>query len=205
MILVGRYMSPFVRRAGIVLQTLGLAYDRQELSTADDKDAIRKINPVGRVPSLILEGGETIIDSHAIIDHALEVADGNNALLPANGPARRAILRTSFIGQGVMEKSVASSYERNRRPAEFVYQGWVDMVEEQAASGLAALNDLAANGGEWLHGDHMTLADINAVVAHDFGHRAVPALMKANDFTALAALADRCNQLPAFANTQFKG
>jgi len=205
MILVGRNLSPFVRRSAIVLKTLGLDFESKGLSTADDNDEILKINPVGRVPSLILDDGETVVDSQAIIDHALEVGDPDNQLLAQSGAERRAVLRISAIAQGAMEKAVASSYERNRRPKEKVYKGWVEKVDAQTASALASLEEMAKAGGDWIHGDHMTLADINAAVAYDFVSIAEPYLVKDGAFPALAALSARCNELPAFAETRWKG
>lgn len=205
MILVGRNLSPFVRRSAIVLKTLGLDFESKGLSTADDTDEILKINPVGRVPSLILDDGETIVDSQAIIDHALEVGDPDNRLLAQSGAERRAVLRISAIAQGAMEKAVASSYERNRRPKEKVFKGWVEQVDAQNASALASLDAMAKADGDWIHGDHMTLADINAAVAYDFVSIAEPYLVKGDAFPALAALSARCNELPAFAETRWKG
>ncbi len=201
--LIGRNMSPFVRRTSIVLKLLGLEYEQVELSTADDTDKIAKINPVIRVPSMVLDDGETLLDSNAIIDHLLEVGDPEHRLLPASGAERRAVLRLAAIGHGVMEKGVSSSYERNRRPKEFVYDGWVKQVEGQVQSGLAALNEAASNG-DYIHGDHLTLADVNAVVAHDFVTMAEPYLMKNDPYPALSALAKRCGEQAEFADTVFK-
>lgn len=205
MILVGRNLSPFVRRTAVVLKTLGLPFDTKGLSTADDAAEILKINPVGRVPSLQLDDGEVLVDSAAIIDYALETSGPDNGLLAASGADRRAVLKISAIAQGAMEKAVASAYERNRRPKEMVYQGWVDHVEGQTSSALRSLEDMAAAAGEWLHGDRLTLADINAVCALDFIRIAVPYLVEAGTYPALESLSARCNELPAFAETQWKG
>ncbi len=182
---------------------MDLPYDQRGLSTADDTAEIAKVNPVARVPSLLLDDGESLIDSSAIIDHLLEVGDPGHRLLPADGAGRRAVLRFAAIGHGVMEKAVSSSYERNRRPKEKIFDGWVNQVEGQVTGGLAALNDAAA-AGDWLYGDHLTLADINAVVAHDFTATAVPYLVKDNPYPALADLSRRCNEQAAFADTVFK-
>jgi glutathione S-transferase len=84
---------------------------------------------VVRVPSLVLYGGETLVDSGAIIDHLLEVGDPEHRLLPASGTERRAVLRLAAIGHGIMEKGVSSSYERNRQPKEKIFDGWVNRVE----------------------------------------------------------------------------
>ena len=62
-----------------------LAYRQVGLSTADETAEIAKFNPVVRVPSLVLDGGETLVDNSAIIDHLLEVGDPEHRLLPASG------------------------------------------------------------------------------------------------------------------------
>ena len=71
MILVGQYDSPFVRRVAISLRVLGFAYEHDTRSVFADFDAMRAINPLGRIPSLILPDGETLIDSAAILDWRL--------------------------------------------------------------------------------------------------------------------------------------
>ena len=119
--LIGRNLSPFVRRTAVILTLVNQPFDQRALSTTDDEDELSKINPVTRVPSLIMDDGECLIDSNAIIDHLLEVGDPDNSLLPASGVDRRNILRLAAIGHGVMEKGVASAYERGRRPKELVY------------------------------------------------------------------------------------
>lgn len=205
MILIGRYLSPFVRRSATVLKTLGLEFERKELSTADDKDEIMAINPVGRVPALILDGGEAIVDSHAIIDHALETGDPDGRLMPKSGPERRAVLRTSIIAVGAMEKAVVSSYERNRRPEDKIWDGWWSAAENQAASALKMLDTQAAAAGDWLHGDHMTLADVDATIARDFVRIACKHMLEGDPYPALTALAARCDALPAFDETQWRG
>ncbi len=187
------------------MKTLGMAFETKSLSTADDTAEIRKFNPVGRVPSLALDDGEVLVDSAAIIDYVLEVADPDGRLLPKSGPNRRTVLRTAAIGQGAMDKTVASVYERMRRPKDKVFQGWVDLVDGQTVSALASLEALAASGGEWMHGNGMSLADINAVVVFDQINRSVPYLLKDDPYPALAALSARCNRLPAFAETFVKG
>ena len=201
MILIGRNLSPFVRRTSIVLRLLGLEYEQKALSTADDIAEITVSNPVGRVPALVLDSGEVLADSGAIIDHLVEAHDPERRLLPAAGADRRAVLRTTAIAHGVMEKAVASSYERNRRPTEKVFQGWVDRVEGQAKTGLAALEAAAASARDWLHGGTVTVADITVICAYDFVAVSVPSLLERNSYPALAALAAKGNAIPNIGET----
>jgi len=188
MILVGRNVSPFVRRTSVVLKLLGVDYEQKMLSTADDLPDILKSNPVGRVPALILADGETLLDSGAIIDHLVETHDTERKLVPASGAARRAVLKTTALAHGVMEKGVSSSYERNRRPQEKVYQDWVDRCDGQAESGLRALEAQAAQAtSEWLHGDEITLGDITAVLAYEFVRASARYVIDRHESPALAA------------------
>ena len=69
MILIGQYDSPFVRRVGIALTLYGLPFRQEPWSVFGDADRIRPLNPLTRVPTLVLDDGESLIDSHMILDH----------------------------------------------------------------------------------------------------------------------------------------
>ena len=68
MILVGQYDSPYTRRVAISLMVLGIPYEHDTRSVFGDFDSMRKTNPLGRIPSLILDDGTVLIDSAAILD-----------------------------------------------------------------------------------------------------------------------------------------
>lgn len=206
MILIGRYLSPFARRTAIILKTLDMDFESKALAATPENAELVAINPLGRVPALILDDGEVLIDSAAIIDHLLEVGDPDNSLLAAGGADRRAVLRLVGIAQGTMEKTVGAVYEQTKRPEGSHHQPWLDQLRLQASGGFDHLEN-AAGGGTWLHGAGLTLADINAVVAYDFA-RYLPFtqdLVATGKYPALAALSARCNALPAFAETAWSG
>ena len=92
--LLGRDLSPFVRRTATVMNLLGLEYERQIVATGEDGDLIRTYNPLGRVPALILDD-EVLIDSTAILDYVLELAE-HQTLLPRSGSVRRRV--TEAVG-----------------------------------------------------------------------------------------------------------
>jgi glutathione S-transferase len=89
MILVGQYDSPYVRRVAVSLRLLGFGYEHDTRSVFADFDALRQVNPVGRIPSLVLDDGEVLIDSAAILDWLDRAVGPERALLPHDGPARR--------------------------------------------------------------------------------------------------------------------
>ena len=137
------------------------------LATADSIQDIAKFN-LGRVPSLVLDDSEILIDSSAIIDYLLELKDQNGDLLPKTGSERRSVLRTVAIAHGVMEKGVASSYEQTRRSPEKVSDEWLSYLQKQIIWGLEDLERKAEHTSEWLHGDRLTLADVTSICAFDY-------------------------------------
>src|SRR5690242_660026 len=69
MILIGQYDSPFVRRVAIALRLYGIGYEHRPWSTFGDAERIAPFNPLRRVPTLVLDDGEVLIESGAILDH----------------------------------------------------------------------------------------------------------------------------------------
>ncbi|XXT32070.1 glutathione S-transferase family protein [Sorangium sp. So ce448] len=92
MILIGQYDSPFVRRVAVALQHYGLAYEHRPWSVWADAESIAKYNPLRRVPVLVTDGGEPLVESAAILDALDDLVGPDRALLPRSGEARRAAL-----------------------------------------------------------------------------------------------------------------
>ncbi len=196
--LFGRYMSPFVRRAAVTARHYGLAYENVALSTIDDRDGIRTVNPVTRVPALELPDGTVIVDSSVIIDHFDRQVEPDRRLVPASGHRRTEILSLTAIALGAAEKMILRFYEQHRRPAEFVYRPWVDACLDQMNDGLAHLE--ARLNGPWIAGGVFSHADIAAAVTLSTLHRidADIGAATAGRFPRLSGLTDRCEEMPAF-------
>ncbi|MBC7973376.1 MAG: glutathione S-transferase family protein, partial [Myxococcales bacterium] len=139
MILVGQYDSPYVRRVAISLHLLELPFTRNPISVFGDADAMREINPLGRIPSLVLEDGEVLIDSAAILDYLDEQVGPARALLPVSGEPRRHALQIIAIATGAIDKAGAIAYERMLRPLDKQHAPWLERCAVQLASALAAL------------------------------------------------------------------
>lgn len=204
MILIGRDLSPFTRRVAVSLSLLGFAFERKQLSTATDGAEIKKHNPLVRVPALVLDDGETLIDSAAILDYLDDCVGSAKALVPSTGAERRQIMRLVVLAQGVMEKAVAAFYERTRRPADKVHAPWLALLESQITQGLMALEAVLEPGAEWMALSKMTQADISAVVALDFVAVTSSHLLGGLEIAKLQDLAKRLNALPAFSETKPK-
>ena len=112
MILIGQYDSPFVRRVAIALRLYAMAYEHRPWSTFADADRIAQFNPLRRVPALILDSGEVLIDSAAILDHLDEDAGPSRALIAASGDRRRNALKVCALATGLADKAVSLIYEQ---------------------------------------------------------------------------------------------
>jgi glutathione S-transferase len=164
MILVGQYDSPFVRRVAVSLHVLGLPFERSGLSVFSDADAMREINPLGRVPTLVLADGEALVDSAAILDHLDELVGPARALLPEKGPERRHALQLTALATGAIDKAGAIAYERLLRPADRVHQPWIERNKVQLETALCELEALVPTRG-WLSGDRLMQPDITVATA----------------------------------------
>jgi glutathione S-transferase len=203
MILVGRYASPFVRRVGVVLQTLGTPYEHKVLSTAKDVEAIKSYNPIAKVPVLVLENGEHLIESAAIIEAILEMTP-NQKLLAPSGAARRHTLQHCAIMTSGLDKSIQIIYEPLKRPAEKVHEPFLDGLRAQVRASLEILEGLAAKG-TFPGGAQANLADITVAVGWFFLHKMMPKVAAPEQFPNLVALSARCEALPAFKACKLEG
>lgn len=201
MILIGQLDSPFVRRVAVTLNLYGLAFERQVLSVYSDLEALLAVNPLGKVPALELDDGETLVDSQAILDHLDEVAGPKQALTPPRGAARRHVLRRVTVALGLAEKAVALRGELFRRAPGTTDPAWTVRLEQQVCSSLAWLE--AQMSVPWFSGSRMMQDDVTAAIAHTFLVNKLPELMAGQSCPRLARLAAACEDLPAFRAAPF--
>jgi glutathione S-transferase len=202
MFLIGQYDSPFVRRVAIAMRLYGIAFEHKPWSTFGDADKIAPYNPLLRVPTLVLDDGEALIESTAIIDHLDELARdqekiAGEAMLPSRGEARRRQLRFCALATGLGDKSVSLLYERVLRKEQL--ELWVERCEAQIKGVLDVLEQArAAVTTPWLNGDRIGHSDIAVACVLRFTREAHPHLFDGSRYQALAAHAARCEALPAF-------
>ena len=204
MLLIGMFDSPFVRRVAITLKLMELPFEHANWSIGRDFDRIREYNPLGRVPTLITDDGEALMESGAILDYLDERAGAERALLPRAGAERRRALNLMAMATGAAEKGVLQIYERVFRPEEKRHLPWTDRCRAQMNGSLAAIDRYLGERGvsQWLVGKRMTQADITAVCVFTFLNDALRVGADAAMFSSLATLAARCESLPVFQETR---
>ena len=195
--LIGHYDSPFVRRVGISLHILGIPFERQLLSVFSNADELRAYNPVGRVPALVLEDGEVLVDSAAILDHLDEVAGPGQALMPPKGKSRRDALQRIALATGISDKAVAIVYER-RNHGDAVDAGWIARCRGQQDAALAALEDRFAADPPGSAG--LMQPEITVATALGYLRLRLPLreALPPGRYPALQALSGRAEAHPAF-------
>jgi len=197
MILIGQYDSPFVRRVAIALHLYGIAYEHRPWSTFGDGDRIAQFNPLRRVPTLVLDDGEVLIDSAAILDHLDEGVDPSRALIAHGGPARRRALKVCALATGLADKAVSLVYERVLHQQ--ISQAWIDRCVGQVGGVLDALQaDRAGRSSAFWFGDAIGHADIAVACVLRFAAEAHSAQFDIARWPALASHASRCEALPPF-------
>jgi glutathione S-transferase len=204
MLLIGMFDSPFVRRVAVSMKLLEMPFDHANWSVGRDFDRIREFNPLGRVPTLVTEDDERLMESSAILDYLDERAGPDRALLPRSGRERRAALNLMALATGAAEKGVLQLYERVFRPEEKRHSPWVARCHAQMSASLAALDRRVGERGvsQWLVGKRMTQADITAACAFTFLDDALRVGTDRVMYASLATLAARCESLPAFQETR---
>ncbi|MGJ4970186.1 MULTISPECIES: glutathione S-transferase family protein [unclassified Bradyrhizobium] len=197
MFLIGQYDSPFVRRTAIALKLYGVPFEHKPWSTFGDADKIAPYNPLLRVPVLVLDDGEALIDSAAILDHLDEAVGPERAMLARSGALRRRQLHTIALATGLGDKAVSLIYERVLRKDRLAL--WVARCEAQISGVLAMLEAERADvTSAYWYGDNIGHADIAVACVLRFTREAHPHLFDAARYPALAAHAARCEALPPF-------
>lgn len=195
--LVGRLLSPYVRRVAVTLNHYEMPFERLVLSAIDDEVERERINPVGRVPALVLSDTETLVDSYAILDHLDESAD-TKPLMPASGALRRTALKQIAIATGAIDRAMTANAERRRTPPDDLR---LTRLLRQCAKGFGALEALL-EPESYFGGDSIGQADITAVVGLTFVEHIFPGTLLRSEMPKLFALADRAERLPEFSSAQ---
>ena len=161
--LIGSLTSPYVRKVRVVMAEKKLDY-QFELEDVWGSDNILKINPLGKVPCLVMEGQDSItgavFDSRVIVEY-VDTLSPVGRLIPERGRERCEVRTWEALADGLIDACIAARLERTwsgRAPGEHS-EAW---VERQMNKVLASLQAMANGLGEknWCSGNHFTLADI---------------------------------------------
>ncbi len=190
--------SPFGRKVKIAAALAGLT-DRIEVVAADTNDpseVLRQQNPLGKIPTLVLEDGSTLFDSRVIVEYLDHLAGGR--LIPA-GPARFPALRQQALADGVMDAALLQVYEGRYRGEDKREPKWPELQAGKVQRGLDHAEARLATPSPDLHIGHVALACALGYLDLRFEGR-----WRANYPRLVAWLDDFSARVPAFEATRVK-
>jgi glutathione S-transferase len=199
MILIGQYDSPFVRRVGIALTLYDVTYEHKPWSVFGDWREIAPYNPLTRVPTLVLDNGEVLIESHAMLDYLDDLVGEDRAMFPAHGAERYRAIKVAALATGAADKAVSMFYEKRLHVDGAASALWIERCQRQINGALAELESLrgSRNGG-FITGARLGHADIAIACACRFITEAHPGLIDMAQYPELAAQNAKLEALPVF-------
>lgn len=132
--------SPFGRKVILAATLAGLpmAFSVTVADTNDASDSLRQENPLGKIPSLLLDDGSVLYDSRVIVEW-LDMQAGGDCLIPRDPGARIKVLTFQALCDGLMDAAVVSRYEIAFREAPLRSQKWLDHQAGKINRALEAL------------------------------------------------------------------
>lgn len=197
MILIGQFDSSFVRRVAIALTLYGLPFEHRPWSVFSDMEKVRPLNPLMRVPTLVLDDEDVLFDSHLIIAYLERLVPPERSLWPATDPDRHRALKIAALATGTADKGVSLFYEKVLHKE--VSPLWVERCRAQIAGALSMLEeDREGRNGSYWFGDAIGHADIAVACAIRHTTEALPDVVAMQDYPALRAHCERLEALPVF-------
>ncbi len=197
--LLGSLASPYVRKVRVVLaeKKLDCQFELENVWAADT--TIQAVNPLGKVPCLIMDDGNSMIDSRVMVEY-LDTLTPVCKLLPPNGRDRADVKCWEALADGVLDAAILVRLERTQRPAELQSEAWVERQMRKVALGLASM---AQRLGEspFCAGNHYTLADVAVGCALGWLSFRFPEIAWRDDHPNLAKLLDKLSERQSFKDT----
>ena len=198
--LIGSPTSPYVRKVRMVMAEKKLDF---QLVVEDpwSGDAVLKANPLGKVPCLVMEGGEAVFDSRVIVEY-LDTLSPVGKLIPASGRERVEIRTWEALADGLLDAAVLARLEATwpgRAPVQRC-QAWIDRQMSRVASSLKAMSQ-GLGETPWCAGNALTLADIAVGCALGYMDCSFPHIDWRGDYPNLERLHARIAARPSYAET----
>lgn len=196
--LIGNLTSPYVRKVRIVLAEKKMDCELEIAAPLEASSPLWRLNPLGRIPVLVLDDETPLFDSPVIVEYIDKVTP-NNKLLPEPNRARTEVKRWEALSDGLLDAAVTVVYE-NRRPKKEQSASWIALQNETITHSLAFM---AQELGEqpFCMGTHFSLADIAVGTALGYLSFRFPAIDWRTDYPNLARLYEKLMQRPSFAET----
>lgn len=200
--LIGSNASPYVRKVRVVMAEKRLDYQFVQEDVWAPDTTIASSNPLGKVPCLVMEGGEAMFDSRVIVEY-LDTLSPVGKLIPQQGRERAEVKTWEALADGVMDAGVLCRLEATwaGRAEGERSQTWMDRQRAKMVGGIAAM---AKGLGDkpFCSGIHLSLSDIAVGCALGWIEFRFPDIDWRSQYSNLAKLQDKLLQRPSFADTK---
>jgi glutathione S-transferase len=155
--------SPYARKVTITAALKGLEERIERVLTDSapaDNASLRRDNPLAKIPTLVLENGTRIFDSHVICEY-LDAVGSGPALFPKEVEARARTLTLAALGDGILDAALLLVYEKRLRPEEKWHAPWTERQWHKIDGALGWLEANAAAWSQWTGAPdygHVTIA-----------------------------------------------
>ena len=159
--LLGTNTSPYVRKVRLILLEKNIPHTYLIDPPREPGSQVARVNPLGRIPALILDDETCVFDSAVITDY-VDTLNDTPVLLPrSNALARMRVKRWEALADGMMDSAVAVRTE-SMRPANNQEAANITLHNTAITRALAYAAD-QLGGNVWCEGDSITLADLALV------------------------------------------
>ncbi|HEX7888519.1 MAG TPA: glutathione S-transferase N-terminal domain-containing protein [Ramlibacter sp.] len=199
--LIGSTTSPYVRKVRVVMAEKKLDYQFIEEDVWSADTSIMHSNPLGKVPCLVMEGGEALFDSRVIVEY-LDTLSPVGKLIPPVGRERAEVKTWEALADGVMDALILARLEGHwsGRTAEQRSQAWIDRQLSKAQSSLKAMSQ-GLGDKPFCAGIYLSLADIAVGCALGYLDFRFKDIDWRAEYPNLAKLQDKLVQRPSFVET----
>jgi glutathione S-transferase len=199
--LIGSNASPYVRKVRIVMAEKKLDYNFVIEDVWSEQTRISDSNPLGKVPCLVMEGGEALFDSRVIVEY-LDTLSPVGKLIPGVGRERAEVKTWEALADGVMDAALLARMEAiwTGRTEAQRSQAWIDRQLGKIHASLAAMGK-GLSDKPFCTGIHLSLADIAVGCALDYLDFRFPQIDWRAAHPNLARLQEKLAQRPSFAET----
>ena len=199
--LIGSLTSPYVRKVRVVLAEKKLEFQLVEEDVWSKDSSISTANPLGKVPCLIMEGGEAMFDSRVITEY-LDTMSPVGKLIPTSGRERAEVKTWEALADGLLDAAITARLEATwtgRTDAQRC-SAWIDRQMDKIHASLAAMERGLADK-PFCSGVHLSLSDVAVGCALGYLDFRFPALDWRNAHPQLARLFEKLAQRPSFIDT----
>lgn len=199
--LIGSLTSPFVRKVRVVLaeKKLDYKFDIEDVWSADS--TIMASNPLGKVPCLVMEGGEAIFDSRVIVEY-VDTLSPVGKLIPLSGRERVEVRTWEALADGLLDAAILARMEQtwSGRTEAQRSQAWIDRQLDKVHASVKAMS-LGLGDRPWCTGNHHSLADIAVGCALGYLDFRFPDIDWRDDYPNLAKLHEKLMLRQSFIDT----